>query len=203
MAKRFTDTDIWDQDWYIELPTKYKLFWNYVKDKCDNVGIWRPNKSIAQKIIGEPISLDDFLTFVNTEEKVRIKVLPTGRWFILHYFIFQYGDTFSPTSAVHRGALKALVANGVHPNEILLNSIGYLQFLDLQQIKEIAYCKDSKRILEAYKYPSDKVKEKDKDSYVLEYVNSYSLKEDKNKKNEITNFETQGFDLLASKLQGK
>ena len=42
MAKRFTDTEIWEQDWFIDLPNKYKLLWNYIKDKCDNVGIWRP-----------------------------------------------------------------------------------------------------------------------------------------------------------------
>jgi hypothetical protein len=110
MAKRFTDTEIWEQDWYIDLPTKYKLTWNYIKDKCDNCGIWRPNKSLLQRIIGEPVNLEEFLTFVNVE-KGRITVLPTGRWFLRDFFIFQYGDKFSPTSQIHKGAIKQLVAN--------------------------------------------------------------------------------------------
>lgn len=138
MAKRLTDTEIWDQDWFIELPSKYKLLWNYMKDKCDQVGIWRPNKVMAQRIIGEPLNLNEFLQFVNAE-KMRIKVLPTGRWFLHSFFIFQHGDAFSPKSTIHKGAIKALVANGIHPAEILSGKIGKLQDLDIDDIKKIAF----------------------------------------------------------------
>ncbi len=163
MSKRFTDTDIWDQDWFIELPNKYKLLWNYVKDKCDNVGIWRPNTSIIQKIIGEPLNIMDFLKFVNTEEKERIKVLPTGRWFVKDFFIFQYGNEFSPTSPVHKGALKQLVANGIHPNEILGLNSGFLQNADFHVVKQIAYDKSNDKIKEAFGIPIHRDKDKDKD----------------------------------------
>jgi hypothetical protein len=162
MAKRFTDTEIWDQDWYIDLPNKYKLFWNYIKDKCDSVGIWRPNKGMAQRIIGEPINLDEFLSFINIE-KQRVLLLNSGRWFIRDFFIFQYGEKFSPTSPVHKGALKILLQNGIHPNEILKDSIGKLKELDLQQLKEIAYSKDINILSEAYGNPIQRVKDKDKD----------------------------------------
>jgi hypothetical protein len=162
MAKRFTDTEIWEQDWFIELPNKYKMFWFYVKDRCDNAGFWRPNKANFQKMIGEPINMDDFLSFVNGD-KERIKVLPTGRWFIKEYFIFQYGDKFSPTSQVHKGALKTLVQNGVHPAEILSGSIGNLESLNIQQLKEVAYAKDIDNLNIAFGNPSLRVKDKDKD----------------------------------------
>lgn len=162
MAKRLTDTEIWDQDWFIDLPNKYKLVWNYVKDKCDNAGIWRPNKSLLQKIIGEPLNLDEFLQFVNIDKK-RIIPLPSGRWFIHGFFIFQYGEKFSLTSPVHKGALKQLVANGVHPKDILNSSIGEMQFYDLQQLKEIAYSKDIHILKEAFDNPYQRVKDKAKD----------------------------------------
>ncbi len=160
--KRFTDTEIWEQDWYIDLPNKYKLLWNYIKDKCDNAGIWRPNKSILQKIIGEPINLDEFCQFINIE-KIRIMVLPSGRWFLKDYFIFQYGNTFSPLSPVHKGALKQLVANGVHPKEILGLDSGFLLTADFQQVKEIAYDKSNDRVKEAFGIPIHRDKDKDKD----------------------------------------
>ena len=35
MAKRFRDTEIWSEDWYISLESKYMLFWDYICDKCD------------------------------------------------------------------------------------------------------------------------------------------------------------------------
>lgn len=166
MAKRLTDTEIWDQDWYIDLPSKYKLLWNYIKDKCDYVGIWRPNKGIAQRIIGEPLNLDEFLGFVNVG-KPRIIALPTGRWFLRDYFIFQYGDVFSPTSLIHKGALKQLVSNGIHITEVLGNNVGELKNLDIQELKQIAYNKDIKVLSKAYGNHIERVintdKEKDKE----------------------------------------
>lgn len=161
MAKRFTDTDIWDQDWFVDLPPKYKLFWYYVKDKCDHVGIWRPNKVIAQRIIGEPINTEEFLQFVNCEGKHRIIVLPSKRWFLKDYFVFQYGDHFSPTSPIHKGAIKSLVANGVHPSEILNGSIGKLQELSIEQIKKIAYAKDNYSLKEGFEKGINRDKEKE------------------------------------------
>lgn len=163
MAKRFTDTEIWDQDWFVELPTKYKLFWNYVKDKCDNAGFWRPNKVLAQRIIGEPINTEEFLSFVNTSDKERIIVLPTGKWFLKDFFLFQYGDTYSPRSHVHLGALKLLVANGVHPAKILGIGAGNLHAIDIQDIKRLAYAKDIKSLSEAYEKGIVSPKDKDKE----------------------------------------
>ncbi len=162
MAKRFTDTEIWDQDWFVDLPTKYKLFWNYIKDKCDNAGFWRPNKLVAQRIIGEPINVHEFLTFINSD-KERIIILPSGRWFMKDYFIFQYGEVFSPESKVHKGALKILVANGVHISEILNGGTGNLQNIDLEELKTIAYDKGMNKLLIAYGKGTERVKDKDKD----------------------------------------
>jgi len=163
MPKRLTDTEIWGEDWFIELPNKYKLFWQFIKDSCDNAGFWRPNKSIFQKIVGEPINVEDFLNFVNTQEKQRISVLPSGKWFIKEFFIFQYGDKFSPTSQVHKGALKTLLQNGIHINQIFPGRVGKLQNIDIELLKEIAYSKDINNLNEAYGNPSQRVKYKDKD----------------------------------------
>lgn len=162
MAKRFTDTEIWGEDWFIELPNKYKLFWQFIKDECDNAGFWRPNKSIFQKIVGEPINISDFLNFVNTG-KERISILPSGKWFIKEFFVFQYGDKFSPTSHVHKGALKTLAQNGIHINQLFPGRVGGLQNIDIEQLKEIAYSKDIDILNLAYGNPSIRVKVKDKD----------------------------------------
>ena len=89
--------------------------------------------------------------------------MPSGRWFIKEFFVFQYGDKFSPTSQVHKGALKTLVQNGVHIKEVLTDGIGNLQVIDIQQLKEIAYSKDIDTLNIAYGNPSKRVKDKDKD----------------------------------------
>ena len=163
MAKRFTDTDIWDQDWFVALPNKYKLLWNYMKDKCDDCGVWRPNKEILQRIISEPLNLNEFLVFTNTEEKERILVLKNGRWFLKDYFFFQYGDKFNPHSPVHRGVLKRLVSHGIHLKELSKVFTGKLEYVDSHILRQVAYDYPKDTLEETYGYPINRVKDKDKD----------------------------------------
>lgn len=193
MAKRFTDTEIWEQDWFIDLLPKHKLLWNYIKDKCDNVGIWRPNKVLAERIIGERINENDFLTAINLD-KIRVFVLPNGRWFLKDFFIFQYGNTFSPTSLVHKGALKQLVTNGIHIKDILEEKeIGDLFSVDIQELKAIAYAKGIDSLLIAF----GRVKEKE-NIYLLD--NKVKNNENGTKKQFSGNFKAQGEELFAQRF---
>lgn len=163
MAKRFHDTEIWEQDWYVDLPNKYKLLWNYIKDKCDDCGVWRPNKSAFQTLIGEPVKLDEFLQFINCDGKNRIILLPNGRWFLFDFFKFQYGDKFNPKSNVHKGAFKRLLSNGINPNIVTYLDFGKLKDIDFQSLKEIAYTKGTDRLSVAYGNPINRVKDKEQD----------------------------------------
>lgn len=177
MSKRLTDTEIWEQDWYVELPNKYKLTWNFIKDKCDDCGVWRPNKSILQRIIGEPINLNEFLCFVNVGEKERIMVLENGRWFLIEYFKFQYGEKFNPKSPVHRGAFKRLLTHNIHPSKLTYLMAGNLLNIDLLRLKEIAYGKGNDSLLIAYEYPTDRAKDKGIDKDIVLVSNLIKEKE--------------------------
>ncbi len=124
MAKRLTDTDIWDEDWFIDLPNEYKLFFLYVKDKCDHSGMWRPNRRKFQMVVhGKTIHFQEFLDAVNKDDqgkvtKKRIIALDNGKWFLTRYINFQLGTIFRPKIGAHRGALKLLVTNGIHPKDV-------------------------------------------------------------------------------------
>jgi len=100
MAKRFTQTDIWNEDWFLDMPKEYKLFWFYLKDQCNHAGIWRPNLKLFEAMIETKIKLELALNYFNNN-KERIQVLSSGRWFILDFFVFQYGQTFNPLNRVH------------------------------------------------------------------------------------------------------
>jgi hypothetical protein len=89
MAKRDTDTEIWNEDWFIDLEGPYQLFWFYVKDCCDHSGFWRPNFKRFEQISGHRINQEKFLELVNSG-KQRIIVLDTGKWFLVHYISFHY-----------------------------------------------------------------------------------------------------------------
>lgn len=85
MAKRFIDTDLFDDSWFMELSLSAKVFWMYCITKCDHAGILELNIRLAQfqtgiKSIETVIKeLDNRLVSVNDKY-----------YFIPKYIEFQY-----------------------------------------------------------------------------------------------------------------
>ena len=106
MAKRFTDTEIWQEDWFLELTNEERLFWFYLKDQCNHAGIWRVNRKRFEFISGKKMNLSFFLEKANAE-KQRIQVFG-DKWYILSFIKFQYGPIMNPENRVHKSILKEL-----------------------------------------------------------------------------------------------
>jgi len=117
MAKRFHDTGIWSQDWFVEMPAEYMMLWWYILDNCCYSGIWKPNKKYIEFISGKTIDLKKALELFNVH-KERVKVLKTGRWFLMDFIVFQYGTHLNANNRVHASIAKTLA-----DNEIELTSI--------------------------------------------------------------------------------
>ena len=113
MAKRFTDTNKWSEDWFLDLPLQSKLFWIYVCDNCNHAGIFKPNKRLFEILIGTKVDTQKFLELINTDKK-RIIVLGNGRWYILGFIEFQYGNKLNSQNRVHNSILKILNDNDVN-----------------------------------------------------------------------------------------
>lgn len=90
MAKRFSETKIWDDVWFQELPIVWKCLWWYLFSKCDEAGIWKVNKKLAEFQIGRKIQWDKAFQYLN-KDKERIKFY-NGFWVIVEFVSFQYGD---------------------------------------------------------------------------------------------------------------
>ncbi len=117
MAKRFIGTDIWQQDWFLDMPNEYKLFWNYVLAECDHVGIFKVNIRTFSSLIGHPIDTKKALEFFNTE-KIRVREIKSNLWFIEDFICFQYGHSLNPKNRVHDSILKGLALNNIELNTI-------------------------------------------------------------------------------------
>ena len=113
MAKRFRDTSIWDEDWFLELTKEHKLLWTYICDNCDHAGIWKPNFKKFSLLIECTINVKDFLKAIN-EEKERIIVLKNSRWLLTGFISFQYGDKLNCNNKFHRSIYNLLVLNEVN-----------------------------------------------------------------------------------------
>lgn len=105
MAKRFTDTQIWEKEWFMALSPRLKCLWRYLTERCDQSGVWEPNWQLASIYIGEAVSSDDLSSFGK-----HIEILETGKIFIPDFINFQYGR-ISESSPAHNPVFRAIEKN--------------------------------------------------------------------------------------------
>ncbi len=54
MPKRYTMTEKWTDEWFLQLTPHEKLLWNYLCDNCDIAGFWEINFTLASLLTGIP-----------------------------------------------------------------------------------------------------------------------------------------------------
>ena len=157
MSKRFHDTDIWDEDWYLDMPLEYRSFWGYVCDKCDHAGIWRPNVRRFNADIDNKIDLDTALTFFNTD-KERILPLESGHWMIKDFVPFQYGKSLNKNNRVHLSVFNRLTDLEVNLGSIRgLNEVKEGSSRPQVQVKEGVKDKDKDIVIVSNRLKAFKV----------------------------------------------
>lgn len=83
--KRFTDTEIWDKEWFMALSIKKKCIIRYLFDKCDASGVWTPNWILISAQIGETITVEDLNGLEDHFEWIGKKI------YLTDFIEFQYG----------------------------------------------------------------------------------------------------------------
>jgi hypothetical protein len=112
MAKRFTDSEKWNDAWFMDLPNKYKLFWLYLLDNCDHAGIWKVNFKVASFYIGEHLEHSEVKRILAS----RITPLNDEYWFIEKFIFYQYNvqkEELKSNSKVQNSVLKILNKFGI------------------------------------------------------------------------------------------
>lgn len=129
MAKRFTDSDKWDDPWFMELSAKYKLMWMYILDNCTAAGMYKVNIRLAAFQIGEPFEESE----VKRVMADRITEIKPGKWFITKFIEYQYG-TLSEACKPHQPIIKEL--KQYQDNEFIRVFIPYPKGIDRVKEKE-------------------------------------------------------------------
>jgi hypothetical protein len=106
MPKRFIATELWNEDWFLEIPMEYRLFWYYILSKCDHAGLYRANIKTFCSINDVSITAVKALSYFN-DGKDRIRVVSDRVWLIEDFYVFQYGTTFNINNKVHESILNA------------------------------------------------------------------------------------------------
>jgi hypothetical protein len=105
VAKRFTDTLIWEKEWFMKLSPKHKCFFRYLVDRCDSSGVWEPNYVLASIYIGETIDFSDTLLLSS-----QIETLANGKIWVKDFILFQYGK-LSEKCPAHIPVYKTIEKN--------------------------------------------------------------------------------------------
>jgi len=180
MAKRFTSTEIWNEDWFLEMPSEYKMLWFFMLAKCDHAGVWRPNKKTFEIVTEFTLDLEKCLNYFNAG-KDRILVTGKKNWWIIDFFVFQYGSTFN-------------INNKLHKSIYIIYNQENINLRTNRGLKEVKWWTWSGQVEDF-----DTLKEKDKDSLCIN-----SLNDEKNGKQKLQQFRgvaAQTADLWAERVK--
>ena len=160
MAKRFTDTDKWKDEWYTDLPNDYKIIWQYLLDTCDNAGIYKRNIKLLNIMCNTNVSDTDVLNAF----KLRVTPISDEKWIINKFCVFQYGPDFleSKNKAVI-SVVNKLIENNLYqsstntllipyPSSINTLSIPYGYSIDTPKEQEQEQVKEQVKEQEQYEY---------------------------------------------------
>jgi hypothetical protein len=152
MAKRFMGTGIWDEDWFLDMPCGYKLFWFYMLSTCDYAGFFKLNLRGFCALNEVKVTPTEALSYFNAG-KERIRVISPTMWFIEDFFAFQYGASFNIDNHMHRGLLSLY-----NQYDVDLKSIRGIKDFNLTPKRPQKEGNDTLK---------DKDKDKDKDKYSI------------------------------------
>jgi len=91
MKRRFTDIEKW-YPWFRRLSPKLKLFWIFIHDDCDEVGVWIADFEKASFNTGCKYDIDE----IRIAFKERFAVFG-DKWWIVDYVELQYKELRLPT----------------------------------------------------------------------------------------------------------
>lgn len=136
MAKRFTDTEKWGDSWFRELTPQLKCLWLYLCDRCDNAGVWKVDKGLAEFQIGSKI---DWQKATETFSG-RCTFIKEDKLLIVGFIMFQFGE-LNENVNLHKNVLKMLSFHGI-PYPCDTHSIPIAMGCDTHMVKDKDKVKD-------------------------------------------------------------
>jgi hypothetical protein len=112
MAKRFIDTNIFNDEWVCSLSKDAKLFFLYYITTCDHAGVLRLNKKLCEFQTG--LKSIETLTQELSNSLITLK---DGLFFMPRFIKFQYPNFPQSNVKQQEGAIKILKELGFWDNE--------------------------------------------------------------------------------------
>lgn len=121
MAKRFIDTELFSDEWFMDLSKDCKLMWIYLITNCDHAGIISLNKKLC-KFQSGILDIDNTLKQLGN----RLLTINKGLIFIPKYLEFQYPNFPNSKVRQQKSAIDILISKGIYDKENLTLSKGLI-----------------------------------------------------------------------------
>jgi hypothetical protein len=183
MAKRFTDNEKWQDNWFTDLTNDQKIIWIYLLDHCDNAGLWKVNIKNLNYFCSTNISVEEVISVF----KNRLTQVKEDLFLINKFCLFQYGPDFL------RSGNKAVISA---INKLI--QIGIINEINGIYTPTIELGKGINTLSIPYTYPIDtpKEEEEDKDKVINKIEDKIEEQEWNNLKDKI---KEQGWNKLSTK----
>jgi hypothetical protein len=90
--RRLVDVNKFRDPWYRSLKPIYKIFFDFLCCECNNVGIWKVDRALAEFCIGDTINWEEAKSIFTEGPDARIEIISEQKWFLKKFVRFQYGD---------------------------------------------------------------------------------------------------------------
>jgi hypothetical protein len=161
MAKRYTDSEKWQDNWFTDLTNDQKIIWIYLLDHCDNAGLWKININNLNYFCSTNLSVGELLSIFNK----RLTQINVDVCLINKFCVYQYGLDFlnSKNKAVESAINKLILVGLVKKiDEKYTLSIPYQYSIDTPKDKEEDKEEDKVKFQDIDK---DKVQDKVQDEF--------------------------------------
>lgn len=138
MAKRFTDTEKWKDEWYLSLSNDYRIIWQWLLDNCDHAGICKRSIWLLNTMCRVDLDEEKLIAIMSG------RVVAVGdNWFIPKFLKFQYSTLHSKKPAIV-SVVKRLVETNCYT--MIPESFGndYLIIKDKDKDKDTVTDKDER-----------------------------------------------------------
>lgn len=108
MAKRFIDTEMFNDSWFMNLSAEAKLFYIYLFTNCDHAGIIDLNNRLAEFQTGIKDLANTYQTLIKEFGEKRVIFLFDNYFLLPKFLSFQYGNTLNPNVKAQQSVIKRL-----------------------------------------------------------------------------------------------
>lgn len=133
MSKRFIDTELFNDSWFMDLSISGKLLWIYCLTNCDHAGIVEWNK----RLIAFQTGIEDLGTVTKELHKSLVSV-NDHTMFIPKFFEYQYPNYPQKRFAAADGAMRSLLKYNLLSKTNLILTKDLMKSLSISKGKGIS-----------------------------------------------------------------